>query len=127
VRTLSTTAIAAACLVLGAGGATLYSHAATGPAVYSVYEASVKDEEAYKKALPDVQKLIKEHGGEYLAGGFNKAKVDHGSPPAGNRYVIIRYENEAAYDKFWNGGGKAWIDKNAPEARNIKVEGIEAK
>ncbi|MBV9530144.1 MAG: hypothetical protein JO283_03475 [Bradyrhizobium sp.] len=71
--------------------------------------------------------MIKEHGGEYIAGGFNKAKVDHRSPPACNRYVIIRYESEAAYHKFWNGGGKAWIDKNAPEARNIKVEGMEAK
>jgi hypothetical protein len=38
--------------------------------------------------------------GVYLAGGFNKA------PEAGNRFVIIRYESEAAFDKFWNGGGK---------------------
>ena len=37
----------------------------------------------------------------YIAGGFNKAKVDHGGPAVGNRYVIIRYENEAAYDKFY--------------------------
>ena len=124
---LTTTAIAAACLSLGAGGATLYSHAATGPAVYNVYEANITDEEAYKKALPDVQKIIKEHGGEYIAGGFNKAKADHGGPAAGNRYVIIRYENEAAYDKFWNGGGKEWIDKNAPEARSLKVEGVAPK
>jgi hypothetical protein len=39
--------------------------------------------------------------------------------------VIIRYENEAAYDKFYNGGGKEWIDKNAPQAR--EVEGMEQK
>jgi hypothetical protein len=32
-------------------------------------------------------------------------KVDHGGPPVGNRYVIIRNENEAAYDKFYNRGG----------------------
>ena len=61
------------------------------------------------------------------AGGFNKAKVDHGGPAVGNRYVIIRYEDEAAYDKFYNGGGKEWIDKHAPEAREIKVEGVEPK
>jgi uncharacterized protein (DUF1330 family) len=120
-------AIGAACLVLGAGGATLYTHAATGPAFYAVYEANVTDEAAYAKALPDVQKLIKENGGVYIAGGFNKAKVDHGGPPVGNRYVILRYENEAAYDKFYNGGGKEWIDKHAPEARDIKVEGVEPK
>ena len=103
------------------------THAATGPAFYAVYEANVTDEDAYKKALPDAQKIIKDAGGVYIAGGFNKAKVDHGSPAVGNRYVIIRYENEAAYDKFYNSGGKDWIDKNAPQAREIKVEGIEAK
>ena len=60
------------------------------------------------------------------AGGFNKAKVDHGGPPVGNRYLIVRFENEAAYDKFFN-GGKEWIDKHAPEAREIKVEGVAPK
>ena len=95
-RKLTTAAIGAACLVLGAGGANLYTHAATGPAFYGVYETNVTDEDAYKKALPDAQKIIKEAGGVYIAGGFNKAKVDHGGPAVGNRYVIIRYENEAA-------------------------------
>ena len=92
-----------------------------------MYEANVTDEDADKKALPDAQKVIKDAGGVYIAGGFNKAKVDHGGTAVGNRYVIIRYENEAAYDKFYNSGGKDWIDKNAPQAREIKVEGIKAK
>ncbi len=126
-KRLTTAAIGAACLVFGAGGAAFYTHAATGPAFYAVYETNVTDEDAYKKALPDVQKMIKEAGGVYIAGGFNKAKVDHGGPPVGNRYVIIRYENEAAYDKFYNGGGKEWIDKHAPAARDLKVEGVEPK
>ena len=86
-RKLTTGAIGAACLVLGAGGATLYTHAATGPAIYNVYEANVTDEDAYKKALPEVQKIIKENSGVYLAGGFNKAKVDFGKSEIGNRYV----------------------------------------
>jgi uncharacterized protein (DUF1330 family) len=126
-RKLTTGAIGVACLVLGAGGATLYTRAATGPMVYAVYEANVTDEAAYKKALPDVQKLIKENDGVYIAGGFNKAKVDHGGPAIGNRYVILRFENEAAYNKFWSGGGKEWVEKNAPEARQIEVEGVEPK
>ena len=66
-RKLTTAAIGAACLVFGAGGATLYTHAATGPAVYNVYEANVTDEDAYNKALPEVQKIIKENGGVYLS------------------------------------------------------------
>ena len=56
-----------------------------------------------------------------------KVKLDHGGPAPGNRYVIIRFENEAAYNKFWTGGGKDWIAKNTPEARQLQVEGIEQK
>ena len=119
-RKLTTASIGAVCLMLGAGGATLYTHAATGPSIYNVYEANVTDEDAYKKALPEVQKIIKENGGVYLAGGFNKAKVDFGKSEIGNRYVIIRYDSEAAYDKFWSGGGKAWIEKYAPQARSVR-------
>jgi uncharacterized protein (DUF1330 family) len=126
-RKLTTAAVGAVCLVLGAGGATLYTQAATGPAIYNVYEANVTDEDAYKKALPEVQKIIKENGGVYVAGGFNKAQVDHGDSKIGNRFVIIRYESGAAWKKYWDGGGKAWIEKNAPQARSITVEGIEEK
>jgi hypothetical protein len=61
-RKLTTAAVGVACLILGAGGATLYTHAATGPMIYDVYETNVTDEDAYKKALPDVQKMIKEAG-----------------------------------------------------------------
>jgi hypothetical protein len=67
-KKLTTAAISATCLVLGAGGATLYTQAATGPAVYDVYENHVSDEAAYNKLLPEVQKVIKEDGGEYIAG-----------------------------------------------------------
>jgi len=52
---------------------------------------------------------------------------DLGKPEAGNRFVIIRYDSEAAFDKFWNGGGKAWIEKYAPQARSVRVEGVEQK
>ena len=126
-RKLTTAAIGAACLVLGAGGASLYTRASTGPAVYNVFEANVTDEDAYKKALPEVQKIVTANSGVYLAGGFNKAKTDLGKPEAGNRFVIIRYDSEAAFDKFWNGGGKAWIEKYAPQARSVRVEGVEQK
>jgi uncharacterized protein (DUF1330 family) len=118
-------------LLLGAGiaigaGAIQGLHAATGPSVYAVFEANVTDEAAYAKALPDVQKMIKETGGNYLAGGFNKTKLISGLP-VGNRYVILRWDNEADYTKFLDGGARAWIQKNAPDARQILVESVEAK
>ena len=110
--------------MFGAWGwkAEFYTHAATGPAIYNVYEANVTDEDAYKKALPEVQKIIKENSGVYLAGGFNKAKTDSGKPETGNRFVMVRYDSDAAYDKFWNGGGKAWIENTRlkPVARELR-------
>jgi hypothetical protein len=45
-------------------------HAATAPAVYAVFEANVADEAAYTKALPEVQKVIKENGGNLIAVWF---------------------------------------------------------
>jgi uncharacterized protein (DUF1330 family) len=110
-------------VIAGLGVAQL--SAATGPSVYTVYEANVTDEAAYKAALSDAQNLIKDNGGIYIAGGFNKAKTNMGAA-VGNRYVIIRWENQATWEKAWDGGIKAWIAKNAPQARNITVEGLEA-
>jgi uncharacterized protein (DUF1330 family) len=93
-----------------------------------LYEANITDEAAYAKALPDIQKIVKEAGGATrIAGGFNKAKLTYGKSAVGNRYVIVRWDSLQSYEKAWNGGGKAWIEKNAPDARQVIVEGIEAK
>ena len=115
-------------LLLGAGiaigaGAIQGIHAATGPAVYSVYEANVKDEAAYTAALPEADKLIKENNGQRVAGGFNKTKTISGSP-AGNRYVILKWDDMASFEKSYNGGIKAWIEKNAPDARQVVSEAV---
>ena len=118
-------------LLLGAGiaigaGAIQGIHAATGPAVYSVYEANVKDVAAYTAALPEVNKMIKEHNGQRVAGGFDKTKTISGSP-AGNRFVILKWDDMATFDKAYNGGIKAWIEKNGPDARQVAVEAVEPK
>jgi hypothetical protein len=117
-KQLITTAIAAACFVLGAGGASLYTHADTGPAVFEIYENNVTDEAAYKAALPDAIKFVK----------------DNGKQAVGNRFVVIRYPNEAAQMKAQTDGLKAWIEKNAawieknaPEARDIAAQAWEMK
>src|ERR1700739_5023643 len=96
-------------VVLGAAGLQAL-HAASGPASYSVYEANVKDEAEYSKDLPEVATMIKEHHGERLAGGFNKAKVSFGKPEVGNRYVIIKFDSAADQEAFWDKGGKAWVE-----------------
>jgi hypothetical protein len=67
--------------------------------VYTVYEATVKNEAAYTAALPEVDKYIKNNGGTRIAGGFNKARLAEGKTPVGNAYVIIRWESMSAFDK----------------------------
>ena len=64
--------------------------------------------------MPDVIKMIKDNGGEYIAGGFNKTKLMHGTQTVGNRFVVIRFPNEAAYMKAQSDGVKAWLDKYLP-------------
>jgi hypothetical protein len=124
-KKLTTTVISTVCLVAGAGSATLYAQA-TAP-VYTVYEANITDEAAYSKALPEVEKYIKENDGTRVAGGFNKAKLISGKEKLGNRYVIVRWASAAAFDKAMDAGLKAWIDKYGNGARQIMVEGVEVK
>jgi hypothetical protein len=119
-------------LLVGAGiaigaGAIHGLHAATGAPVHTVYEANITDEASYTKALPEVEKYIKKNGRTRVGGGFNKTKLISGTPAVGNRYVLVRWENEGAFTKAMDAGLKAWIDKNGNGARQILVEGVEAK
>jgi len=74
--------------------------------IIQVAEIAVRDEAAYKEALPAVIKRITEHGGKYIAGGFNKATAIMGIPPA-NRVVLIEYDSVDAYQKWWKEAGEA--------------------
>ena len=73
---------------------------------------TVKDDAGYKNDfLPAAQKAIKESGGKYIAGGFNKTVTFDGAPPP-NRVVILQFESMDA--------AKAWNDNPAnKEARKI--------
>ena len=117
-------------IIVGAG-AIHGLHAAGSPPVYSIAEINVKDRAAYEKELPAVLKAIKDGGGVYIAGGFDRATLDYGSPPIGNRVSVIRYESRDAYDKVWNTSVKKWIDdineKGLAGFRVITVNGVEAK
>ena len=99
-------------LLIGAGivigaGAIQGLHAASGPMVLTTYEANIKDEAGYTAALPEVEKYIKDNGGQRLAGGFNKAKLVDGTGAVGNRYVIVSWPNAAAFEKAQSDGLKA--------------------
>ena len=61
------------------------------------------------------------------AGRVNKTKLMHGKQTVGNRFVVIRFPNEAAYMKAQSDGVKAWLDKYAPESREILAQSWETK
>src|SRR6204780_5700460 len=89
----STYKIAAAVIgsfVLGVGAANIL-HAQAKPSGFVLAEIDVKDQDGYTKDfLPKAQAGIKEAGGKYLAGGFNKAISLTGSPPP-NRVVLLQF------------------------------------
>ena len=86
--------------VLGVGAASVL-HAQAKPPGYTWAEIDVKDQDGYTKDfLPKAQANIKESGGKYLAGGFNKAVGLSGSPPP-NRVVLIQFADMDAVKAFY--------------------------
>jgi len=92
--------------------------------VISVTEIDVKDEAAYKEALPAIQKRIAEHSGKYLAGGFNKTNTIKGAPPP-NRVVIIEYDSQDAFNNWWKEAGDADV-KTLEKFATFRIYTIEA-
>jgi len=105
-------------------------HAQAKPPAYTLAEIAVKDEDGYKKEfLPEAQRIIKEGGGKYLAGGFNKATALSGAAPP-NRVVLIQYENMDALKKWWDGGGRDIQEKVGTKYatfRVVAIDGVEMK
>jgi uncharacterized protein (DUF1330 family) len=94
--------------VLGVGAANVL-HAQTKPLGFVLAEIDVKDQDGYTNDfLPKARANIKESGGRYLAGGFNKAISMSGSPPP-NRVVLLQFS-----------------DMDAVKAYNIKQRQLEA-
>jgi uncharacterized protein (DUF1330 family) len=115
--------------LLGAGMMQIL-HAQSKPPAYGFAEIAVKDEEGYKKDyLPEAQRMIREAGGKYIAGGFNKATTLTGAAPP-NRVILIQYDNMDALMKAWEGGLRGWQEKNGDKYatfRALAIEGVEQK
>ncbi len=127
----STYKIAAAVIgsfALGAGAANVL-HAQTKPSGFEVAEIDVKDQDGYTKDyLPKVQANIKESGGKYLAGGYNKAIGFSGSPPP-NRVVLLQFVDMDAVKAFNVKQRQLQADVGNKYAsfRTIGIEGVEQK
>ena len=127
----SNTKIAAAVIasfVLGASTVSVLHAQAKLPA-YAFVEIDVKDQDGYTKDfLPKAQANIKESGGNYLAGGFNKAIGLSGSPPP-NRVVLLQFSDMDAVKAFYAKEQQLEADLGNKYAsfRAIGVEGVQPK
>ena len=104
-------------------------YAQAKPPGYIFVEIDVKDQDGYtKEFLPKAQALIKDSGGKYLAGGFNKAVGLSGSPPP-NRVVLLQFPNIEAVKAFYVKESKLEADVGNKYAsfRAVGIEGIEQK
>ncbi len=103
-------AAAVACGLLIGGGAIQLLHAQSKPPAFVVAEVDVKDRAGFEENfLKAARKDIGDHGGKYLAGGYNKTMSLVGSEPA-NRVVILQFPNMDAV--------KAWQDEGAMDMEN---------
>ena len=126
----STYKIAAAVIgsfVLGAGAADVL-HAQAKPPGFTFAEIDVKDQDGYTKdflpkAQAKAQAGIKESGGQYLAGGFNKAINLSGAPPS-NRVVLLQFADIDAVKAFYVKEHQLETDVGSKYA-NFRIVGIE--
>jgi uncharacterized protein (DUF1330 family) len=115
-------------LVLALGTAGVLQAQAKAPA-YTFVEIDVRDQDGYAKDfLPKAQANIKEMGGKYLAGGFNKANSLTGSPPP-NRVVLLQFADIDTLKAFFVKEKQLEADVGNKYAsfRAIGIEGVEPK
>ena len=109
--------------VLGVGAANVL-HAQAKPPGCVWAEIDVKDQDGYTKDfLPKAQANIKESGGNYLAGGFNKAIGLSGSPPP-SRVVLLQFPDIDAVKAFYVKEHQLETDVGSKYA-NFRIVGIE--
>jgi uncharacterized protein (DUF1330 family) len=116
-------------ILVGAGGVQLLHAAGMAPG-YFLGVIDVKDQDGYKNTfLPEAMKSIKEGGGIYIGGGFNKTTTLDGMT-APNRVVLIKFDSVDAAKKWWTDSGKTVTDggrKFADFKASWAIEGVEPK
>jgi uncharacterized protein (DUF1330 family) len=120
--------LAIACGLLVGGGAVQLLHAQSKPPAFVVAEVDVKDRDGFEQNfLKATRKDITDHGGKYLAGGYNKTMSLVGSEPA-NRVVILQFPNMDAVKKWQDEGAmdmENTIGSKYAKFRIFAVEGVD--
>jgi uncharacterized protein (DUF1330 family) len=96
--------------LLVGGGAVQVLHAQSKPPAFVVAEVAVRDQKGYEENfLKPTLKDIADHGGKFLAGGYDKTLSILGTPPP-NRVVILEFANMDTVKK--------WQDEGAMDMEN---------
>ena len=96
--------------LLVGGGAVQVLHAQSKPPAFVVAEIAVRDQKGYEENfLKPALKDIADHGGKFLAGGYDKTLSILGTPPP-NRVVILEFANMDTVKK--------WQDEGAMDMEN---------
>jgi uncharacterized protein (DUF1330 family) len=117
-----------ASFVFGLCAATILKAQSKTPG-YIYVEIDVKDKDGYMKDfLPKAQANIKEFGGKYIAGSFDKATSLSGQPIP-NRVLIFQYPDMDAVKAFNEKERQLEAEVGSKYAtfRAVAVEGIEQK
>jgi uncharacterized protein (DUF1330 family) len=119
---------AIACGLLIGGSAVQLLHAQSKPPAFVVAEVDVKDRAGFEENfLKATRKDIADHGGKYLAGGYNKTMSLVGNEPA-NRVVILQFPNMDAVKKWQDEGAmdmENTIGSKYAKFRIFAVEGVD--
>lgn len=109
-RSIFKIATAMAFGLLVGGGAVQVLHAQSKPPAFVVAEIAVRDQKGYEENfLKPTLKDIADHGGKFLAGGYDKTLSILGNPPP-NRVVILEFANMDTVKK--------WQDEGAMDMEN---------
>jgi len=117
--------VAVACGVLIGGGAVQLLHAQAKPPAFVVAEIAVRDKQGYEENyLKATTKDISNHGGKYLAGGYDKTVSLVGDPPP-NRVILLQFANMDAVKAWREQGGEDMENTVGTKYAKFRVYAVE--
>ena len=111
--------------LLVGGGAVQVLHAQSKPPAFVVAEIAVRDQKGYEENfLKPTLKDIADHGGKFLAGGYDKTLSILGNPPP-NRVVILEFANMDTVKKWQEEGAMDMENTIGAKYASFRIYAVE--
>ena len=111
--------------LLVGGGAVQVLHAQSKPPAFVVAEIAVRDQKGYEENfLKPTLKDIADHGGKFLAGGYDKTLSILGNPPS-NRVVILEFANIDTVKKWQEEGAMDMENTIGAKYASFRIYAVE--